>query len=179
MENGSIRPLEILAPNGLRLKQFTPSDSTAIFMLIDRNREHLSQFGEQTGRVYFKEELVLKSITNPANPNRMRFGIWNNSILMGSINLTPDKDNNTKGEMGYYLGLEFTKNGYMGLAVNSLTKFAFDSLGYTEIYAKVHPDNFASQKVLMKAGFIQSNLVAEGILFILKKSHNFAFVLNL
>ena len=43
MERKIRKPIEILVGStGIRLKQFTVSDSQAIFELIDNNREHLS-----------------------------------------------------------------------------------------------------------------------------------------
>lgn len=137
----------------IRLKQFTASDSQAIFELIDRNRSHLSQFGDTTAEKYKDVESVKESISNPKNPDRLRFGIWDNGVLVGSFNLTPDEEDKTKGEIGYYLGSEFTGKGYMIKAVTTLSEFAFKSLNYKEIYGIVHAENIASQSVLIKSGF--------------------------
>lgn len=154
MERKTRKPIEILiGSTGIRLKQFTHSDSQAIFELIDRNREHLSQFGDTTAEKYKTVESVEESISNPKNPNRLRFGIWDNGVLVGSVNLTPEEDDKTKGEIGYYLGAEFKGKGYMIKAVTTLTEFAFKNLGYKEIYGIVHLENFASQQVLKKSGF--------------------------
>jgi hypothetical protein len=44
-------PIEILSKDGLLLlRQFTLHDATDIFTLIDRNRPHLSQFGDETAK---------------------------------------------------------------------------------------------------------------------------------
>lgn len=72
---------------------------------------------------------------------------------MGSINLTPDHANPNRGEIGYYLGKEFQGNGYMSRAVSALSSYAFDILGYKELYAKVAKGNTASEKVLAGAGY--------------------------
>lgn len=171
MEIKTRKPIEILADStGVRLKQFTTGDSQAIFGLIDRNRSHLSQFGDTTAEKYKTIESVEESISNPKNPDRLRFGIWDNGVLVGSVNLTPDDDDKTKGEIGYYLGSEFTGKGYMIKAVTTLTEFAFKNLGYKEIYGKVHKDNIGSQKVLLKSGFIENSSVDEDLVFTLKKS---------
>jgi ribosomal-protein-serine acetyltransferase len=169
METTNKRPIEILVKStGIRLKQFTASDSEAIFELIDRNRSHLSQFGDTTAEKYKTIESVEESISNPKNPDRLRFGIWDNGVLVGSVNLTPDDDDKTKGEIGYYLGAEFTGKGYMIKAVTTLTEFAFKNLGYKEIYGKAHKDNIGSQKVLLKSGFIENGLTNEDLIFTLR-----------
>ena len=154
MERKTRKPIEILVGStGIRLKQFIVSDSQAIFQLIDKNRNHLSQFGDTTAEKYKTIESVEESISNPKNPDRLRFGIWDNGVLVGSVNLTPDEDDKTKGEIGYYLGSEFTGKGYMIKAVTTLAEFAFKNLQYKEIYGIVHAENIASQSVLRKSGF--------------------------
>lgn len=75
MERKNKKPIEILVRStGIRLKQFIQTDSKAIFDLINKNREHLSQFGDTTAEKYQNVESVEDSILNPKNPNRLRFG---------------------------------------------------------------------------------------------------------
>lgn len=161
------KPIEIVSPNGgVVLKQFTPDDSQEIFDLIDSNREHLSQHGDKTAKKYPTLETVRKSIVNPSNPNKLRFGIRNNNgVLVGSINLTPDEKNPLTGEVGYYLGASHTGQGYMVEAVKVLTTFAFDQLNYHALYAKVAKENILSAKVLQKAGYLESERGDEDIIF--------------
>ncbi len=145
-------PLEIRSiVQGVSLRQFAPSDARTIFELIDGNRDHLSQFGDETATKYPTEKSVLDSITNPKNPNKLRFGIWDNGKLVGSINLTPDEEH--RAEVGYYLGSKFTGKGYMGRAVITLVEYVFSELEYETLFGNVHPDNKNSQNVLSKAGF--------------------------
>lgn len=162
-------PLEIKPVNGnIVLRQFIPDDAREIFDLIDRNRGHLSQFGDDTAQKYPTYESVLSSITNPKNPARMRFGIRkteDGGELTGSINLTPDADNIQRGEIGYYMGSEYQDKGFGTEAVRALCQFAFGELGYVELYAKVHPDNKASQRVLIKTGFVQTGMKDADVIF--------------
>ncbi|MDD2822867.1 MAG: GNAT family N-acetyltransferase [Candidatus Daviesbacteria bacterium] len=147
--------IEITSSDGeLILKQFSPSDTQEIFELIDRNREHLSQNEEDTSDKYPTLESVEISILQPSNPDRLRFGIRDaQGTLLGSINLTPEKDNPHKGEIGYYLGKEATGKGYTTKAVNLLTDYAFNHLGYQELYGIVANTNKPSQEVLRRAGY--------------------------
>ena len=61
--------------NAISLRQFSPADTNAIFELIDRNRGHLSQFGDETAAKYPTGKSVLDIITNPKNPGKLRFGM--------------------------------------------------------------------------------------------------------
>jgi RimJ/RimL family protein N-acetyltransferase len=148
-------PIEIKSFDGeITLKQFTPLDSEEIFALIDRNRDHLSQFGDETSEKYPTPQTVLDSIEFPKDPKRLRFAIRNKQEqLVGTINLTPDEDDPTIGETGCYLGAEFQKHGYMGKAVQTLTDYAFKTLGYKTIYGDVVVGNTASSNVLLKADY--------------------------
>lgn len=156
-------PLEIRSLEfRISLKQFTPEDSKAIFELIDRNRDHLSQFGDETATKYPSEKSVLDSITNPKNPNKLRFGVWDDGQFVGSINLIPDENGESKAEIGYYLGAEFTGKGYMSKAVKTLVDYAFSHLGYKSLFGNVHPDNTNSQRVLLKSGFRKTGTKEDG-----------------
>lgn len=148
-------PIEIRSPNGqIVLKQFTPSDARENFELIDRNRDHLSQFGDDTAKKYPTLEAVIESIQHPRNPKRLRFAIRNlDRVFMGSVNLTLDEENSSRGEVGFYMGSEFQGRGFATEATRLLSEFAFKKLGYETLYAKVHPDNKGSQRVLAKLGY--------------------------
>lgn len=169
--------IEIAAPHfAITLRQFTLDDATHIFTLIDNNREHFKQFGDTTSDKYPTLTSVEESISNPKNTDRLRFGIWNDkSEFLGSINLTPDEDNNKRGEIGYYLSPNHTGKGHMLKAVLTLATYAFNTKEYAELYGKVHPDNIASQKVLLKAGFkvtgeeIDKETGQRSIIFTLKR----------
>lgn len=148
-------PIELVSPDGeVVLKQFTLQDSEEIFELIDTNRNHLSQFGDDTSEKYPTLEAVKKSIETPSNPKRLRFAIRNKQgQLVGSVNLTPDESDPTQGEIGYYLDAEFQRQGYMGRAVQTLTDYGFSSFDYKTIYGDVAEGNTASVNVLLKAGY--------------------------
>lgn len=147
--------IEILSPDGeVALSQFVSQDAEEIFALIDSNRGHLSQFGDETSSKYPTLETVRESIDHPKNPKRLRFAIRNKQRqLVGSINLTPGEDDPASGEIGYYLSAEFQKQGYMRRAVQLLTEYGFANLGYETIYGDVTEGNSASANVLMKAGY--------------------------
>lgn len=148
------KPIEIIASTDLSLKQFTAQDAEEIFALIDRSRDHLSQFGDDTADKYPTLESVRESIVRPRNLKRLRFAIRNKEEqLVGSINITPDENNPEQAEIGYYLGAEFQRQGYMGRAVQALTSYGFQTLNYKTIYGNVAEKNIASGNVLLKAGY--------------------------
>ena len=160
----SPKPIEIVREDlGVTLRQFTVSDSGEIFKLIDGNREHLSQHGDDTAGKYKILQDVVDSIEKPSNPAKLRFAIRNKEgVYVGTINLTPESS--TRAEIGYYLGREFTGKGYITKAAQALTDYAFMNLGYQELFGKVHKDNIASFRVLERAGYKLSRQEAEKLI---------------
>jgi RimJ/RimL family protein N-acetyltransferase len=160
--------LRIISNDGkVTLKLYTLADAKEAFDLIDRNRSHLSQFGDITADKYPTLECFKQSILNLKDPNKLRFGIRNSDgILVGSINLAPDNHNFGSCEIGYYLGREFQGHGYMTRAVKALEDYAFDALGYREIRAVVREGNEASSKVLLRCGYMKRTESGDEITYI-------------
>lgn len=57
------------------------------------------------------------------------------------------------GSLGYWAGVSFAGKGYITAAVHAVTRYAFEELELHRVEAACQPDNIASQRVLMKAGF--------------------------
>lgn len=150
LENSNLANEEIIIEPGISLRRVLPEHSQAMFALIDRNREHLSQFGDVTAVKYPTLDEVQKRNLSQT-PDEYRYGIWDKDILVGFVKMTKITD--TKMEVGYWLGAEFQGKGYMTKAVVALTRFATDNLGSGTILAKVVKANKASIKVLERAGY--------------------------
>jgi ribosomal-protein-alanine N-acetyltransferase len=72
-------------------------------------------------------------------------------------------------EIGYGMNEEHQGKGYATEAVGVMCQWAMNQ-GITAIFAKTECDNYASQKVLLKNGFLNSLVVTNSELtFILKK----------
>lgn len=148
------RRIEIKIDNELVLKEFILEDSQELFNLIDRNRNQLSQFGDETSQKYPNLDSVRRSISNSLNPQKLRFGIWlNNLELVGTINLTPRDEENKCIEVGYYLGKEFEGRGIITRCVRKIVEYSLRDLNYSVICATVHPNNERSKILLRNVGF--------------------------
>jgi len=78
--------------------------------------------------------------------------------LVGSIGLYIAKEESV-AELGYWVGQEFRGQGYATEAGAALIAYGFESPGLFRIYARAHPDNPGSCRVLLKLG-----MVPEGVL---------------
>ena len=154
------------------LKQYSVSDSRAIFELIDDNRSHLSQYGDITARKYSTMKEVHDSIAHPKNPERLRFGIWDEGVFVGTINITPDEDDAgaRTAEVGYFLGESHQGRGCMGKSLARIIQYAFFKMDIQIIYALVARKNRLSANVLQRAGFRRKNIQNDQQIFYLERN---------
>lgn len=141
--------------SGVLLRQLRPEHAVAYFDTVDANREHLSQFGNETAAKYPTLETVEDSIVKPTDKDKLRFGIWAAGVFVGSINAepmlngrNPDAD---RAEMGYWLDRRHTGHGYVTTALKAISSYAADHIGRP--FARVMEGNEKSVAVLERAGF--------------------------
>jgi len=74
--------------------------------------------------------------------------------LMGAITLDNVRFGPSKaGTVGYWIGPNFARQGFMHEALGLVAKFAFEQLDLSRIEAACLPENEASRGVLEKVGF--------------------------
>ncbi|PTT08192.1 N-acetyltransferase [Flavobacterium sp. HMWF030] len=78
-----------------------------------------------------------------------------NPKLHGIIGFYRMKPENYRAEIGYMLLPEFHGKGIVPEAVNRLITYGFNDLKLHSIEAVIDPENFASEKVLQKCGFVK------------------------
>jgi RimJ/RimL family protein N-acetyltransferase len=85
---------------------------------------------------------------------------------VGSMTLTQGKGNlSCKAELGYVIAKDYWNKGIATAAVKQALKTGFIDLGIQRIEALVDPNNYASQKVLVKAGMEREGLLKKYMLF--------------
>ncbi len=76
------------------------------------------------------------------------------SALMGALTLDNVRRGASEtGTIGYWIGAEFSSQGYMTEAVEAVIHFAFTKLDLSRIEAACLPENTASRRVLERSGF--------------------------
>lgn len=144
------------------LRRLTVADAAAYFSAVEANKEHLSQFADETAAKYPDLQTVEESITHPTNPDKLRLGIWDGATFVGSINLTPDDEGRT-AEIRYWLDERYTGHGYATLAAKALGNYARDR--YEVVHADVVEGNTSSENVLLRSGFQKVRHDAGRIIF--------------
>lgn len=83
------------------------------------------------------------------------FAIIYKGELAGSIGLHPQDDiYRLTAEIGYFIAEPFWNKGVATKSVEMMTKFGFESLHLTRIFAGIFETNKASMRILEKNGFI-------------------------
>nr|WP_276901949.1 GNAT family N-acetyltransferase [Pedobacter kyonggii] len=81
--------------------------------------------------------------------------IVSNGEVIGSIGVHQLADIYSKSaEMGYWIAEDFWGKGIVPLAIKEMLKYGFDTFDIERVFARTTHTNFASQKVLQKAGFV-------------------------
>jgi ribosomal-protein-serine acetyltransferase len=144
------RPTVATAVPNLRLIALAPEDAHAYYVLVDRNRRHLTQHGNYTDLGDATPKSVAASVSNSDGRNA-RFGVWLGGELIGRVDLDP----RTPGDvvLGYWLGGEYTGKGYATAACRALIDYGQAELGAKTVYAGVTKGNAKSEALLGRLGF--------------------------
>jgi RimJ/RimL family protein N-acetyltransferase len=132
------------------------------------NRAHLDQYDKGAGYKYWSTRAVVDSIVRPKNPLRHRFSIWDGKTLVGSVNFTFADEREFVATIGYWLGSEFCGYGYATLATKAVVAHLRERRTVHRVVAVTHAENFASQRVLTRAGFTFDRADREECVFSLK-----------
>lgn len=144
---------QIFESKRLYLKEFTANDVDKLFKLN----------GDADVMKYIREPITdIKVIENSINKiidyysKHPGLGIWAGyekftDEFIGFFELA-HMDNTDEIEVGYRLHKKYWGMGYATEMTKVLIDYGFNQLNLNEIVGITHPDNFASQKVLQKAG---------------------------
>lgn len=135
------------------------------YYLMESDPEVLKYYRREVARDLEESQKNLKAYTDYSSENpgfgAMIVSHKESGNLIGlAVVIHLDKNPaNKEIEIGYRLPVHNWGKGYATEIAKALVNYVFHSLSYKEVYGTTHPDNLASQKVLLKAGF---ELVGEG-----------------
>lgn len=154
---------------GTELRALVRENADEFLALVDYDREHLNQFGEQVADEYPDLASVVQSFDGAGlafHQHRLRFGIWNGEVLVGCIQLI-NSDCSTGCSVGYWVGGQHVRRGFALAALYALTEHALYQYAFCE--ALVHHDNVGSRLVLQKARYSRSIRRGHGELLLYEK----------
>jgi RimJ/RimL family protein N-acetyltransferase len=148
----------------LVLRELTVADADEYYALVDRNRDHLTQFGNYQDEGAATLEWVKASLSRAAAG--LRFGIWHHGALVGRAELVPKLPGHYG--LGYWLGREHVGRGVMTTTVSRLLRHARETLEAVAFFAGVTHGNAKSVAVLHRLGFVAAVTRADHTVFSLE-----------
>jgi ribosomal-protein-alanine N-acetyltransferase len=82
--------------------------------------------------------------------------------LIGHYRIQPE---NHRSEIGYMILPEYQGKGYVTESVKAILEYGFNQMNLHSIEAVIDPENFASEKVLQKLGFVKEAHLVENELW--------------
>ena len=139
-------------------------NSIDVYSFEKENREYFERSLPPRPAHYFDSE-GFKEITRELLREQENHDVYMHlirdaqGIMVGRINLSVLGKDKKIAELGYRIGENVTNLGYASEAVKLVLEKAFTTYGLHKIIAGTATDNQASQKVLLKNGFIFSKII--------------------
>ncbi|PKB18189.1 GNAT family N-acetyltransferase [Flavobacterium sp. 5] len=151
-------PFPILKTERLLLRQLTANDADTLLVL--RSNEQVMKY---IPRPYLKtKEEALELIAMFDDKIENGIGInWGITFLndpekiLGIIGHYRMKPEHYRAEVGYMLFPEYNGKGIVSEALRKVVEYGFNEMKLHSIEAILDPENIASEKVLLKNGFVK------------------------
>ena len=134
----------------LELRELRETDAHVYYAVVDRNRQHLSKYGDYPDERDATLASVIAYFADPTDRN-IRLGIWHDGALIGRVDLTPVAP--SRYAIGYWLDHAHCGHGYGTSACAAAIGHAHRVLGATDIFAGVTHCNERSISLLHRLGF--------------------------
>ena len=159
----------------LVLRTLTGADSDAVYDVIVHSRAHFSQWftwAHDTTLSTVRQNLEESHISMVAG-TEWHYGIFERiddvdgdireGKFLGRIGLSEIDQRRGSAELGYWIDIDAHGRGLMTEAVNLLLGFALAGGRQMRIEAYTDVDNFASQRVLTKCGFVRTGRITRAV----------------
>ncbi len=163
----NLTPFPVLPTASVLLRQLTPADAPAEFLL--RSNPLILK--------YFDREPFVRIEEAEAFIARIQSALDSNSAITWSISL-PDSEKHIgsigfwridkvhhRAEIGYMLHPDYWQKGLMREIMPAVLHYAFSNLGLHSIEANVNLGNMASIRLLEKHGFVREAYYKENYFF--------------
>jgi len=160
--------MKIEITENIQLKQIQSEDASALFELIDSEREYLGQwlpFVPLTKVVSDTEAYVLSLVNAPLTNFEYVFTIWESEKIIGLIGFIRSDTHNKKTEIGYWMSQYAQGKGIMTKCVKALCHFAFEELDMNRIQIKCAIGNTPSSNIPKRLGFYFEGIERDGEIY--------------
>ena len=148
----------------ISLELLSEENSLDVYFFQKENRKYFERNLPPRPANYFDlegfKEITRELLTEQTNRDVYMHLIRDlQGVMVGRINLSVLENNRKTAELGYRIGENVSNLGYASEAVKLVLEKAFTIYGLHRIIAGTATDNLASQRVLLKNGFIFSRVI--------------------
>jgi len=145
------------------IRPLVPADAEELAAIYRTNKEFLRPFEPTRPEEFFTAEVQRQRIER-VGEDHWRWAIEDEGRIVGVISLADVlRESLQLANVGYCVAREFNGRGLATRAVAEVVRFAFGDAGLHRLEAGTLPENYASQRVLEKNGFVRYGL-ARGLL---------------
>lgn len=159
--------LESITTTRLTLRQITYADNDALFAM--RSNAEIMRYIPRPLAVTLADSMVL--IDNMLKGFEDKISInWaitlsGDDTLIGVAGFVRTNLANHSAEIGYLLNSKHHGKGIMNETVAAIINYGFNQLNLNRIEAVIDPENIASEKLLLKLGFIKEGHFKQNVFF--------------
>ncbi len=157
------KPKILFVDEDILLREIGMKDVASIFNAIDTHREYMAEW------LPFVELITDISLTHTFVENYLNAEVKDFTCVIyfrqqfaGLIGLKDTDFDNMKTEIGYWLSEDFQHRGIITRSGKTLIDYAFDELKMNRIQLKAATENFKSQRVAERLGFIKEGIERKG-----------------
>ena len=148
----------------ISLELLSEENSLDVYFFEKENRKYFERNLPPRPANYFDlegfKEITRELLTEQTNRDVYMHLIRDlQGVMVGRINLSVLENNRKTAELGYRIGENVSNLSYASEAVKLVLEKAFTIYGLHRIIAGTATDNLASQRVLLKNGFIFSRVI--------------------
>ena len=136
----------------------------AILHLVKNNREHLKEWLTWVDNMQTVEDFkkfIKESNKRYAAGQELSFVIVANDQVVGRVGIYNVDQYNKHGSIGYWIGKEHEGKGIITAACKALIKYCFSYINLNRIEIKCGTENFRSQAIPEKLGFIREGKIRQ------------------
>lgn len=136
----------------------------ALFLAINENREHLSEFLGFVNKMQSEEDIrkFLKNCERIYQEGgEVSFAIFHAGELVGRIGIHYIHQQNKTAAIGYWLSQKAEGKGIITKACQELLKYGFQELNLNRIEIKAATENYKSQAIPKRLGFVREGVLRQ------------------
>ena len=145
----------------IQLKLLEERHAEMLYLLTDRNREHLRRWLSWVDKVVSVQDtrnFIRLSLKQFEAGRGIQVGIWYDEVLVGVIGCEIDPENRT-ATIGYWIASPYQGRGIMTRACRSLVEYLFVSRAMDCIEIRCAVENRRSRAIPERLGFIQEGII--------------------